>query len=70
MLESIRPGFLGIPGGAGPAIGWGVMKRARLTFASFFPAGRCCNPLGLLLAGLLVVTLTQLAKVLGPGSLI
>jgi len=46
------------------------MKRHRLTFASFFPAGRCCNPLGLLLAGLLVVTVTQLANVLGAGSLI
>ncbi|HZW87688.1 MAG TPA: hypothetical protein VFF12_01300 [Myxococcaceae bacterium] len=46
------------------------MKRPRHRLVSLFPAGRCCNPLGLLLAGLLVVTVTQLANVLGAGWLI
>ena len=47
------------------------MKRARLTLASFFPAGRhCCHPLGLLLAGLLMVSITQLGKLLAATSMI
>jgi len=47
------------------------MKRARLTLASFFPAGRqCCHPLGLLLAGLLLVSITQLGKLLAVSSLV
>ena len=44
------------------------MKRPRLNLSSIFPAGRCCNPLGLLLAGLLVVTLTQLGNLVVTGS--
>ncbi|HET9155332.1 MAG TPA: hypothetical protein VFN91_01615 [Myxococcaceae bacterium] len=40
------------------------MKRPHLTLASFLPAGRHCHPLGLLLAGLLVVAVNQLGHLL------
>jgi hypothetical protein len=43
------------------------MKRPRLSFASIVPAGRHCHPLGLLLAGLLVVTISTLGNLLGAG---
>lgn len=43
------------------------MKRPRLTLASIFPAGRHCNLLGLLLAGLLVVTISRLGDLLATG---
>jgi hypothetical protein len=40
------------------------MKRPRLTLSLFVPAGRHCHPLGLLLAGLLVVTIGHLGSLL------
>ena len=40
------------------------MKRPRLTFSRIVPEGRHCHPLGLLLAGLLALTLNQLGTVL------
>ena len=40
------------------------MKRPRLTFALIVPEGRHCHPLGLLLAGLLALTLNQLGTLL------
>jgi len=43
------------------------MKRPRLSLASIVPAGRHCHSLGLLLAGLLAVTITTLGHLLGPG---
>jgi hypothetical protein len=40
------------------------MKRPHFTLTSFLPAGRHCHPLGLLLAGLLVVAINQLGNLL------
>ena len=44
------------------------MKRPRLPLASILPAGRHCHPLGLLLAGLLVVTIEHSGNLLGAGG--
>jgi hypothetical protein len=43
------------------------MKRPLLSIASIVLAGRPCHPLGMVLAGLLVVTMGLLGNLLGAG---
>jgi hypothetical protein len=43
------------------------MKRPRLSLASILLAGRPCHPLGMVLAGLLVVAMGSLGNLLAAG---